>query len=286
MNLIRSFALVIIDDFDRELDRYPLDYAEAPKNLGFEVQFTTLESRLTTVFTSAKEKKMATTLSLNFLPPQAYEKANQFKQFVQKYMHSRMVFEYTDTTGVIKNWEGKIQKFDQEELTEWGGLVCPISFLPATPKYIRKDNTIYITYSEQGKSYPFEYPYQYSETLIKNNLLDNVYFDEVPLRIIIYGRIKNPHIGLVVEGETTQYTSVRFDNLLIEEDEHLVIDGIRSKILLWRRGEYVSAYDYVSKQADLDTFLFARGNTKSIVAINLNPDDTGYLVASYRQYTL
>ena len=43
MGKIRKFALVIVDDFDREIDRFNLDYADTPKNLGFELEFTTLD---------------------------------------------------------------------------------------------------------------------------------------------------------------------------------------------------------------------------------------------------
>lgn len=181
---IRKFALVIVDDFDKEIDRFDLDYAELPKNLGFELEFTKLETRLTTYFTSAREKKIATTLNLNFLPPNAYQKVSQFKQFVQKYMHRHMIFEYDDTYEV-KNWEGKVQKLSQEELTEWGGLVCPLSFLPGTPKYIRKDNAVTIKYSQTGKSYPFKYPYSYGTSLFENNIINNTYFDEIPLVVTL-----------------------------------------------------------------------------------------------------
>ena len=131
-NDIRAFSILVIDDFDREIDRFNLDFVESPKNLGFEMEFTTLETRLTTYFTSAREKKIATTLNVNFLPPMAYNKLNAFKSFIQKHMSDRVVFEYNDTTGLLKHWEGKIQKLGQEELTDWQGLVCPISFLRPT----------------------------------------------------------------------------------------------------------------------------------------------------------
>ena len=132
MKRIRKFALVVVDDFGNEIERFNLDYADTPKNFGFEIEFTTLESRLTTYFTSAREKKLPTTLNINFIPPNAYLKVNYFKNFVQKHMNKTMVFEYDDTT-VVKNWEGKIQKMGLEELNEFGSLVCPISFIPSTP---------------------------------------------------------------------------------------------------------------------------------------------------------
>lgn len=285
-NNIRKFALVIVDDFDKEIDRFNLDYADTPKNLGFELEFTTLESRLTTYFTSAREKKLATTLNLNFIRPNAYEKANAFKRFVQKYTNQRMVFEYNDTTSEVKNWEGKVQKFGQDELTNFKSLVCPISFLPSTPKYIRKDNVVTIRPATKGKSYPFKYPYAYGKSTVENNIINNEYFDEIPLRVHIYGAINNPQISLQ-DAETNEiYSTVRFENLYVAENEELIIDAIQSKVLIKRNRQLTSAYDYLSKDASLDSFLYAKANTISKVVITLNPLENGYLKASYRQYTL
>lgn len=283
---IRKFALVIVDDFDKEIDRFNLDYADTPKNLGFELEFTTLESRLTTYFTSAREKKLATTLNLNFIRPNAYEKANAFKRFVQKYTNQRMIFEYNDTTSDVKNWEGKVQKFGQDELNEYKTLVCPISFLPATPKYIRKDNAITITPATKGKSYPFKYPYSYGKSFVENNIINNEYFDDIPLRVTIYGAMNNPQISLQDMSSGGVYSTVRFENLYVTENEELIIDAIQSKVLIKRNNVLTSAYDYLSKDASLDSFLYAKANTTSKVVISLNPLESGYLKASYRQYTL
>ena len=283
---IRKFALVIVDDFDKEIDRFNLDHADTPKNFGFELEFTTLESRLTTYFTSAREKKLATTLNLNFLPPNAYEKANAFKRFVQRYTNERIVFEYNDTTSEIKNWEGKVQKFGQEELNAYKTLVCPISFQPATPKYIRKDNVITIRQATTGKLYPFKYPYLYGRSTVENNIIANNYFDEIPLRVSIYGVMNNPQISLQ-DAETGEvYSTVRFENLYVAEGEELIVDAIQSKALIKRNDTITSAYDYLSKDAGLDSFLYAKANATSKVLINLNPLESGFLKASYRQYTL
>lgn len=285
-NNIRKFALVIVDDFDKEIDRFDLDYADTPRNLGFELEFTTLESRLTTYFTSAREKKLATTLNLNFIRPNAYEKANAFKRFVQKYTNQRMIFEYNDTTSEIKYWEGKIQKFGQDELNEYKTLVCPISFLPATPKYVKKDNVITIRPATTGKSYPFKYPYAYGRSTVENNIFTNNYFDEIPLRVHIYGAMNNPQISLQDIETGKVYSTVRFENLYVAESEELIVDAINSKVLIKRNGIITSAYDYLSKDSSLDSFLYAKANTTSKVIISLNPSESGYLKASYRQYTL
>jgi hypothetical protein len=197
-----------------------------------------------------------------------------------------MVFEYNDTTSEIKNWEGKVQKFGQDELNEYKTLVCPISFLPATPKYIRKDNVITLRPATTGKSYPFKYPYAYRKSTVENNVLINNYFDEIPLRVHIYGAMNNPQISLFADGESEPYSTVRFENLYVAEGEELIIDAINSKVLIKRNGELTPAYDYLSKDARFDSFLYAKANTTSKVIITLNPLESGYLKASYRQYTL
>lgn len=282
---IRKFALVIVDDFDKEITRIPLDYVDTPRNLGFELEFTTLETRLTTVFTSAREKKTPITLNLYFLNPNAYAKANTFKSIVQANMNKKMLLEYNDTNEV-KYWEGKIQRFQQDELDKFKTLICPISFLPATPKYKLQNNVITIRPATIGKSYPYKYPYNYGFAIIENNVIENTYFDDFPLRVSIFGKISNPQLSLrdVRTGET--YSTVRFEDLVVEEGEELIIDALQSKILIKRNNVLTSAYDKLDKSESLDSFLYAKSNTISEVRVSLNVGDTGYLKASYHQYTL
>lgn len=284
MEKVRAFALVVIDDFERELDRFTLDYVEAPKNLGFEMEFTTIESRLTTYFTSAREKKIATTLTLNFLPPRAYEKVNAFRFFVQKHMNDRVVLEYNDTTSQIKNWEGKVQKLNVTEKEDWGGMTCEMQFLPGTPKYQKIDNTIYIKFSTIGKSYPFKYPYAYGKTLVENNSINNDYFDEIPLRVFLYGSCASVYLALSADGKV--YSKFRMNDFTLAEGEHLVIDAISSKVQVYRNGAYQNAYDYVDKSSEYDSFLFAKEAATSQLISGLTAQDSGEVRANYRQYLL
>ncbi len=285
MSNIRKFALLIVNDFDETIERIPLDFVDTPKNLGFELEFSTLESRLTTFFTSAREKKAPVTLNLYFLAPKAYEKAALFKGKIQTYLNNKMVLEYDDTYKV-KYWEGKIQKLQQDELDQFKTLICPISFLPATPKYYRIENIIDIQMGEQGKNYPYHYPYTYGYTVIENDIIDNTYFDEIPIRATVYGAMTNPTISLQDADTGEVYSTVRFENLFVKPGEELIIDAMQSKILIKRNGKLYSAYDYLSKAQDVDSFLFAKANTTTKIVIKLDPNETGYLRASYHQYTL
>lgn len=282
---IRKFALVVIDDFENEVERFMLDYVESPKNLGFEMEFTTIETQLTTYFTRAVEKKLSTELTLNFLRPNAYEKANAFRYFVQKNMNNRVVLEYDDTTGQVKNWEGKVQKFTVTEKDRFGGLSGTMQFLPATPKYQKIDNTIKIKYSNIGKCYPFKYPYAYGRTIIENNAIPNDYFTEIPLRVFIYGTCLNIYLALSDENGNV-YSKFEMQGLSLVEGEHIVVDAVSTKVRLYRDGAYIDAYDFVNKSSDFDSFLFAKQNTVSKLNTGLTAIDSGEVRANYRQYVL
>ena len=106
------------------------------------------------------------------------------------------------------------------------------------------------------------------------------------MRVHIYGVMNNPQISLqdVYTGEV--YSTVRFENLYVAEGEELIVDAINSKVLIKRNGIIISAYDYLSKDSSLDSFLYAKANATSKVVMALNSLESGYLKASYRQYTL
>jgi hypothetical protein len=87
-----------------------------------------------------------------------------------------------------------------------------------------------------------------------------------------------------LSGQT--YSTVRI-NRFVEEGQELIIDALNSKILLKvAENKYISVYDDLDKTANLDSFLYAKANTITKVVIGLNPLETGYLKASYRQFTL
>ena len=283
---VRKFAIIVLDDLYHEIDRMDLSYVESPKNLGSSLQFTTLESRLTTHITSIKEVKQSVSFNINFIPPNAYQKLKAFRLFVQKYLNHTTALEYSDTDEVYL-WEGKVQKIGYEELSDWGGLVCSVSFMPTSPKCVSKVNEVHIYSSQSAKVYPYGYPYQYTKPVGTTAWeIDNRYFEDIPLKILIYGRISQPSVILYSE-EGPVYSLIQFTDLTIPEGGHVLVDSVQSKIMLWDGSEYRSAYDYVDKSPRFDTFLFARASQKSRVLLSSpNPDYTGYMIALYRQYTL
>lgn len=283
---VRKFALLVLDDFDKEIDRIDLHYAESPRNLGFELDFSSIESKSFVHFTSMRERRLSPNIVLNFLPPNAYKKLNSFKLFIQQNLRNRTVLEYDDTTGELKYIEGKVQRLGQEELTEWGGLVCPIVFTPSTPKYIRKDDVVLIGTHNSGKSYPYNYTYNYTNSTVSSQDIQNTYFDDVPMKVVVHGTVSNPVVALQDVVTEEIYSVVRFEGLYVGKGESLIIDSSQYKILLYSNGKYTSVYDYVGKQSHLDAFLFLRANSTSRVVFSIDPEEDGYLVGSYRQYVL
>lgn len=285
MENIRKFSLIITDDLDNEVERKDLQYVESPSNLGFDLQLEVLGAGQ---FGNVESKNTPVQVTVVFLPPNAYAEANQFKNFIQRTFNSRLVLEYDDTTGTPKRWEGKVQKFGQTELEDWGGLLCPISFLPSTQKYINKTQVVDLGYASTGKSYPTLYPYFYSQqSAFSSETIANDYFEEAPLRVALYGELKNPQISLQDVSTGEIYTTVRFINLTLSEGQHIIVDSIRSKILLYINGEYTSIYDMVSKQSRFDSFLYVRPfTTTRFIVSSESITNNALLYVTCRQYAL
>ena len=282
---IRTFSLIVVDDSDTILDKMDLPYVDSPNNLGFEIEFSSLESGLTTYFSDPKEKRQDISFNLVFPPPDPYAQSKQFKEFVQKYINSNLALEYNDTKGA-KRIEGRIRKFGLSEITDWGGLLCPMVFSPSTPKYTPKSYQTSAVYSTEGKSYPESYPYSYGKSLVTGDSIDNTYFDDIPLVVTIHGPVDNPYISLqdIVSGEI--YSTVRFLNFYLGENDYVTIDAVRSKITAYRNSEHFSAYDFVSKESTLDSFLYAKGQTKSKIIISSDSTESVEVSVRYHQYTM
>ena len=120
--------------------------------------------------------------------------------------------------------------------------------------------------------------------MIENSLLNNTYFDDIPIRVRIYGFVANPQISLRDEnGEI--YSTVRFLNLTLQQGQILEIDAINSRIFFYRSENDTEPEDYYNfVDKTLDTFLYAKPGENTIIA-NLDQNHPeSKLQISYVQY--
>ena len=94
--------------------------------------------------------------------------------------------------------------------------------------------------------------------------------------------VTHPTVSLLDENDK-EYCKVVFPDLVLTDGQYLIINSVTKKIWLFDGQELK---DWTAEtDPGFDTFLQAQSG-KSKISINLETSDTGYLVGSWRQYTL
>ena len=282
--MIRSYALVVLDNRDKIIDRLDLPLTTNPTENGFKLSLSTVSSDIEDIITKVVQQKPV--IKFNVIQYQnPYVKASVLTNWVQKYSKTahRMALEYNDTLQV-KYCEGKVTSLSKTEKDEYGVLTQVLEFTPVTPYFVRQENTIRIQYSTTGKSYPYKYPYSYGTSLVENNRIDNPYILDIPIIITIAGAIDNPTVDLLDEkGES--YARIRFSDMTLMQGEQLIINSAQRKI--YKLDKSGSEIDYTPEvDPRYDTFLRAQSGV-STISVNVADSGDGFsLTGGWRQYTL
>ena len=281
---MRSYALVVLDKYDKIIDRYNLDVVTNPTGNGFKLNLSTISTDIEDIITKVVQAKNVIQFTIN-QNKNSYSKSNLLAQWIQKYSTTqyRMALEYNDT-NVIKYCEGRVISLTKTELDEFRNLPQVLQFQQTTPYFIKQENTITIQVSAVGKSYPYSYPYSYGANIVENNEINNPYILDIPLIITVDGAIDNPTISLLDEnGE--MYSRVAFTGYTIAQGESLVVNSAQRKIYkILANG---TEEDFVPMVSPVyDTFLRAKSG-KTTIAINTNDSAEGFkMTGGWRQYTL
>lgn len=282
---MRKFALVILDDLDKVIDRYNLDLVTQPQGLGFTLTMSKLSGDIEDIITKVTQAKNVIKFTVNQYQ-NSYTKANSLALWLQKYSKAgnTMALEYDDGK-LVRYCEGRVTSLDKTEIDEFRNLPQQLEFTQTTPFFVKRENTITITTSSTGKSYPFKYSYSYGSNAITNNDIDNVYIFDIPLIIVIEGAINNPTINLVNDGSVDPYSTVKFTSETLQENQKIIINSAQKKI--WKIYANGTREDYVPKtNPSFDTFLMAKyGHSK--ITVNQNDAGTGFKVlGGWREYRL
>ena len=282
---MRKYALVVLNNKDEIIDRYNLDITTNPTGNGFELDLSTITSDLEDIITKVVQKKNKITFVVNQIH-ESYQKANALAGWIQQYSteNYQMALEYDD--GVVTKYcVGKVTKLEKNEIQPKNVLQQKLEFTQLTPYFIKRDNTITIQVASKGKSYPFTYPYSYGASVVENNEIDNPYILDIPLIVVIDGKINTPKINLMdTNGEV--YTTVETIEPL-QEGEQLIINSAQRKVVkVTKDGEEKDYVPFMS--VNYDTFLRAKSGISKI-NINTNSENVGTgfkLTGSWRQYNL
>lgn len=281
---MRSYALVVLDKTDKIIDRYPLQYVTNSTGNGFELGLDVIESPLENSVTKINHKKVKKGFVVNQIG-ESYQLATLLSRWIQKYSRKeyQMALEYKDGTGLIRYVNGYVTKLEKNEKTYRNVLLQRGEFTTTGHYYQRRETPITIKQSETGKSYPYKYPYNYGDTTATNNVITNDYLEEVPVTIVINGKITNPMVELLDE-DGNSYNRVQV-NVDVQQGETLVINSTKRKIY---------KIDITGKEIDMvaevdpnfDTYLYAKVGTSTLNA-NISSAGTGFkLTGVWRQYEL
>lgn len=282
--MIRGYALVIMDNQDKIIDRYNLELITAPTGNGFQLELSTISSDIEDIITKVVQKKATINMTVHQVT-NGYLQSNVLTSWIQKYSTAdvNMFLEYNDTK-TIKYCGGKVTSLTKTEKNEYRDLAQDLTFTMTTPFFIKRENTITIQVSSVGKKYAFKYPYQYGKNVVENNEIENPYILDVPVIVTIDGAIDNPTIDLF-DGNGERYSRVQFDGVTIAQGEQLVINSAQKKII--KINTDGSETDYRPEvNPEFDTYLLAHKGISTIV-VNTNDSSTGFkLTGGWRQYTL
>ena len=283
---MRKFAFVVFGIDNTIIDRTPLDLVTDLGGLGWKLKISTLASDVVSAITKVVQEKQSVSLTLNFLG-RGYEKYSILSQWLQRYSRPEhhLALEYDD--GITKKYvEGRVTSLGRTEKDEYQNLVAPLTFTPLTPFFRAIENTIKIQVSATGKCYPFKYPYSYGKNVLENNEIVNPYLSDVPVTVKIHGGISDPIITLFYEsseGEWVEYNRVSFPGLSLAEGQYLIINSAQRKIRFFSDTMERDFSSYTDPS--FDSFLMAK-NGKSMLSVNLQTQDSGWLEGSWRQYSL
>lgn len=279
---MRSFALVVFDIDNSIIDKYPLGVVTNLSGLGWKLNLSKIEGDVSDILTKVVQEKQSIKVTMNLIG-RGYEKFAVFTQWVQKYSFadSRLALEYND--GVQKRYiEGKLTELKKTEKDKFDNLACEAVFTALTPFFSSIENVVKIQIAAEGKNYSFKYPYSYGKNVIENNEIDNPYISPVPVTVKIYGSISNPVVQLLDEGGNS-YCRVQFTGITLTDGQYIIINSATRKIYFFNG---TALQDYTAEtDPNYDTFLLAESG-KSTLSINLAASDSGYLIGSWRQYSL
>lgn len=293
---MRSYALVVLDKTDKiptsqnllDNGRYPLNIVTNPTGNGFDLGLDKIESSLEDSITKISHKKGKISFVVNQIG-ESYQLATLLSSWIQKWTYKclkgeyQMALEYKDGTGVIRYINGYVTKLEKTEKTYRNVLLQRLEFETTGHFYQRRETPITIKQSENGKSYPYQYPYTYGESAISDNAIYNDYIEEVPITIVINGKIINPMVELFDE-DGNSYNKVKVNDD-VQQGETLVINSAKMRIY---------KIDSTGKEIDMaaevdpnfDTYLYAKVGT-STLNINTSDAGTGFkLTGVWRQYEL
>lgn len=279
--MIRRFALNVFDKKQEIVDRFVLENTTEPAALGFSLSASTIKTDTLEIVVQLAQELNPISFNVIFNAPNAYQKANVLRNWIESNASSNITLEYQSDNGTIY-CDTVITQFDFTEADYDGSIIIPLTLKPLTPFWRLIKNQIIFYPTSGGKSYPYTYPFRYGRIVVENNVVNNSYIKDIPLILQIHGPFNEPIVN--ISDEFGVYGTIELGGVNIQTGQVLIIDSIRHKVELHDGKNYIDYYDFINPEKQ--TFLFAKAHTQSKLSVNFENNAKGKVTATYRQYKL
>lgn len=184
-------------------------------------------------------------------------------------------------------------------LMEGASIHADLSFKCLSRPYTAHYKNITVTSSSGTKVYKYTYPYKYGFTTMTDNIIENTFMKDVPMKITIHGpasstspAVTNPVIslhyanvddsGTVTAGD--QYAEILFSDISIPYGEELVIDANQYLIYQKNGTTNVKTNKYDNTDKANDSFLFAKTGYSLIYMTSSSSSTDMSMDVEYTEY--
>jgi hypothetical protein len=294
MGNLRQFNFVIIDMFDRIVDRFDFPaWGTLMPDIGTRRKIFTLDTENARYITRIDPEMNDIKLSLRFEAPDAYVKSGTFKSWELGHISRGDTFalEYNDGARTVY-CTGVIKDIGLTERTQGQNLVRAVVFSPTSPWFGLLSANTTIQPAQDGKIYADDDEYLYDEEenyyyggiSLTENILSNDYYKPVPLKIFVYGPFVDPVITLYDENDNI-YGRIKINNTTITQGQTVYIDGVNRKMWVWETDEAGWTDYFMHRDPEYQVYLTLKPGVISRIDIAYNPGDSGRLDVYRRQYT-
>ena len=251
---MRQFYLV-----NEEGTTYFLDFRSKTlisniNDLGFTKELTYLQ--YDNSYSLVKSKTAQGSLGFQLIFLKAYEGYNEFLSFFRKSSEVRLFYKYDELSKFCYVVLKTITKTELES----GVLKCSIILDMLSLWLIRESITIRVSVDENGKTFPFTYPYNYSVSYSGVITMTNNGEVKAPLNIVINGAVNNPKVEILKNNDvvSTLHLYIKSSDCVIEVNS----EESNQFMAITENGCVKNIYE--NQDFTVDNFLFLEKGTYQI----------------------
>ena len=252
------------------------DFISVPSGLGFSQDVNIVQGDTIDYVLDQVIKKKNIKLTVYFKGTRAYAKYKDLSTWFGRYNDlNKYRIRFSYLLNEVRRYV-EVCLIDLEIKGRDGNFVsAELTLQPLSPFYEDVYTSIIVTDSENGKIYPYRYPYNYGGgAYVDANTINNDFIKEIPLMITLNGPMATPYVNILeivdgVLGET--YGRVQFnDSVSLKKGEQIVIDAFSNRIykLSKNSGTGVTTqedlFDAVNK--NYQAFLYAKPGMSRIAS--------------------